>query len=68
MANNTRTRKPQGIKLLSVLEGFEPIEFRSKFASWPINAISPIAQGGRGKLAGCHQSSLWNITLLYITS
>jgi hypothetical protein len=58
MANNTRSGKSQGIKLLSVMEGFEPVEFRSKFTSWPMNTMSLVAQGGRGKLAGWHELAL----------
>lgn len=38
--------------LVSVMEGFETVMFRSKFDSWPATSTAAEPQQGRGKVAG----------------
>lgn len=38
--------------LVSLMEGFETVMFRSKFDSWPATSTVAEPQQGRGKVAG----------------
>lgn len=38
--------------LISVIEGFETVIFRSKFESWPQTSNATVTEEGRGKVAG----------------
>lgn len=47
-----RSSERPNSNLVSVMEGFETVMFRSKFDSWPATSTISEPQQGRGKVAG----------------
>ncbi|KAJ0261526.1 Villin-5 [Hirschfeldia incana] len=54
--------------LISVMEGFETVMFRSKFDSWPATSTATEPQQGRGKVAALLQKQGVNVEGLVKTS
>eukprot|EP00249_Psilotum_nudum_P017143 c26180_g2_i1 orf=638-3619(+) len=52
---------PYPTQMICVIEGFEPREFKSKFASWPRCSGIPVSEDGRGKIAGLLKQKGFNV-------
>ncbi|CAH8279986.1 unnamed protein product [Arabidopsis lyrata] len=63
-----RSSEPQKSNLVSVMEGYETVMFRSKFDSWPASSTIAEPQQGRGKVAALLQRQGVNVQGLVKTS
>ncbi|CAN6444816.1 unnamed protein product [Victoria cruziana] len=44
-------KRPKATRIIRVIQGFEPHEFRSNFETWPAGTSTAAAEDGRGKVA-----------------
>jgi gelsolin len=63
-----RSSEPPKSNLVSVMEGYETVMFRSKFDSWPASSTIAEPQQGRGKVAALLQRQGVNVQGLVKTS
>ncbi|XP_031503990.1 villin-3-like isoform X1 [Nymphaea colorata] len=44
-------KRPKATRIIRVIQGFEPQEFRSNFETWPVGTSTTVAEDSRGKVA-----------------
>lgn len=54
--------RPKSTQTYRLIQGHETLSFKSKFDSWPLGSALPIADEGRGKVAGMSDVMYWTFT------
>lgn len=47
--------RPKSTHITRLIQGYETLSFKSNFDSWPSGSAAPVAEEGRGKVAGMYK-------------